>query len=151
MFHTPCSQWTKMPFWYWSAKVLHRSSGHPLKFWLVQFWSDASQMATAASWFFSSLTLRLIMSLDELIQMRMKEPSCIMRLFRKSRSLLNKEVKSNVIRKTSASLFWDSRFFVPHFGLIQERCVSSSTGDTDFNNSIFPVSAAQRSHVALGW
>ena len=38
----------------------------PLKFWLVQFWSDASQMVTAASWIFSSLTSWLIMRLDEL-------------------------------------------------------------------------------------
>lgn len=29
VFYTPCSWWKKTPFWYRSAKALHRSSGHP--------------------------------------------------------------------------------------------------------------------------
>lgn len=45
----------------------------PLKFWLVQFWSVASQMVTAASWIFSSLTSWLIMRLDELKEVHTNE------------------------------------------------------------------------------
>lgn len=76
--------------------------------------------------------------------MGMEKPSCVMRLFKQLRSLLDKEAKSNVIRITSASLFWDSHSFVPYLVLIQERCASSSAGDTDFTTSIFPVNIAQR-------
>lgn len=82
--------------------------------------------------------------------MSMEEPSCIIRLLRQLRSLSNKEAKSNVTRITSASLFWDSRSFVPHLVLIQERCASSSAGDTDFTTSIFPVNIAQRCSAVVG-